>query len=456
MNRGERSALRKLRVDRATSESNANEPEGSHLPRLARCARPLGVRRSSARIASASLLTLAAIGGIATATERQAKADPLRLRADAYAQTDSPVGMLVVRGDDRLRPWIDAEAVAWLGVTDAPNVTGDVQTLTVRVRDPGGRGEVRVGRFLESAGAIRPLHIDGVRALGRAAEMGTTLELFAGSPVVPRFGARQFDYALGGRAGQQIGTWLTFGLAYVMRRNDGQLLDHEIGPDLMIAPVRWFDMAARAAFDLVHTGPTDALVSIGLRTGDLRVELFGTHRSAGRMLPATSLFSVLGDHPATTSGGTLKLRAAPRLDLLATGATIYQNDDADGSHLGAYATARANLALDDAWAGNVGIELRRWSVFNAKWWGARLIASVPVPGQLRLSTELEIVRFDDVPDTAPTTSSNKFRPWALVAASYRGFPRWDFAGAVEYTRTRDDRNEYHAMARATFAFERTK
>ncbi len=448
MNRGERSALRKLRVDRATSDSSANEPEGSHLGRRAR---PRSVRRSRAVVLGASVLTFAAL----VATTERAHADPLRLRADAYAQTESPVGMLVVRGDDRLRSWIDAEAVAWLAVTDAPNVTGDVQTLTVRVRDPLGRGEIRVGRFLESAGAIRPMHIDGVRALGRAAELGTTVEVFAGSPVVPRFGSRQYDYAIGGRAGQAIGTWMNVGLAYVMRRNDGQLLDHEIGPDLMITPARWFDLAARAAFDLVHTGPTDALASIGLRKGDLRVELFGTHRSASRMLPATSLFSVLGDHPATTSGGTIKYRAAPRLDLLFTGATIYQNDDTDGSHLGAYATARANLALDDAWAGNVGVELRRWSVFNANWWGARLIASVPLPAKLRASTELELVRFDDSPDTTPQ-GSNKFRPWALLAASYRGLPQWDFAGAVEYTRTRDDRNEYHAMARATFAFERTK
>lgn len=407
-------------------------------------------RRSLALASSA--LVAAAIATCADAP--RAHADPLRLRADAYAQTSSPVGMLVVRGEDRLRPWIDAEAVAWLAVTDAPGLTGDVQTLTVRVRDPGGRGEIRAGRFLQAAGAIRPLHLDGVRAHGRMIETGTTLELFAGSPVVPRFASRQFDYAVGGRVGQAIGSWLNVGLSYVMRRNAGILYDQEIGPDVAIAPARWFDMAARASFDLVHGGPTDALVSIGLRKGDVRVELFGTHRSAGRMLPATSLFSMLGDHPATTSGGTFKWRAAPRLDLLATGAVMYQNDDADGSHVGAYATARANLALDDEWTGNVGVELRRQSLFGAYWTGLRALASVPVTKTLRVAAEGELARFDDAPATAPGASL--YRPWGLLAVAYRGFPRWDFAGAVEYSRTRDARNEYHAMARATYAFERTK
>jgi hypothetical protein len=401
---------------------------------------------------AASTLAVAAI--VTCADAPRAHADPLRLRADAYAQTSSPVGMLVVRGDDRLRPWIDAEAVAWLAVTDAPGVTGDVQTLTVRVRDPGGRGEVRVGRFLESAGAIRPLHIDGVRGFGRLIETGTTLEVFGGAPVVPRFASRQFDYAVGGRVGQNIGAWMNVGLAYVMRRNAGLLYDQEIGPDVSIAPVRWFDMAARAAWDLSSGGLTDALVSIGLRKGDVRVELFGTHRSAGRMLPATSLFSMLGDHPATTSGATFKWRAAPRLDLLATASMLYQNDDADGHHIGASATARANLALDDEWKGNVGLELRRQSIFDSYWTGLRALASVPVTKDVRVSAEGELAHFDDPLPYAPNAS--RWRPWGLLAASYRGLPRWDFAAAAEYTRTRDARNEYTGMARVTHAFERTK
>ncbi len=429
------------------------------------------VERSALRRPRVSRALGLAVGSLAGAlvafssVEPAAQADPLRLRADAYAQTDAPVGMLVVHGDDQVMPWVDAEAVAWLGFGDNPNfLSGDVQTLTVRVRDPEGRGEVRVGRFLETAGALMPEHIDGVRALGRIASTGTTMELFGGAPVVPEFGARQFDYIVGGRIGQSVSDWLSFGLSYATRRNDGQLLDQEFGPDVLFAPARWFDLAARASFDLVHTSPTEANVSMGFRKGDLRLELFSTHRDASRLLPATSLFTVLGDHPATTSGGTVTYRAAPRLQLVLTGAGIYQNTDPDypgdttTHQLGAYATGRATLALDDKAAGSLGVELRRWSVATAQWWGARFVAIVPIVAKVRASTELEIVRFDDVPDTTPpyTGSTNKFRPWGLFALSYSGMPRWDFAGALEYSRTRDDRNEYNAMARATYAFEQPK
>src|ERR1700691_728327 len=46
---------------------------------------------------------------------RASRADPLRLRADAIADTSSPAGLVVLQGEDRVRPWIDAEALVWAG-----------------------------------------------------------------------------------------------------------------------------------------------------------------------------------------------------------------------------------------------------------------------------------------------------------------------------------------------------
>ena len=51
------------------------------------------------------------------ATSSVARAEPYRLRVDAvgYSQSpQSPVGLIVVQGEDRSRPWIDTEALVCL------------------------------------------------------------------------------------------------------------------------------------------------------------------------------------------------------------------------------------------------------------------------------------------------------------------------------------------------------
>lgn len=375
------------------------------------------------------------------ASAKHASADALRLRGDALAQSQSPVGLLVMRGEDRFHPWIDAEAVAWLGSTASPDVTGDVQTLTVRVRDPKGRVELRVGRFVFSSGAVRPIHMDGARAYGRL-PIGTALEVFGGAPVAPRLGSRMYDFAVGGRVSQSVGSWVSVGGAYVMRRKGAVAIDQEVGPDLFLSPVRWLDIAGRMAFDLVSPGPADALASVGAHKDDWRVEGFVTHRSPGRLLPSTSLFSVLGDLAATTTGGTVRYKIAPRLDLVGTGGAIATTED-----VGLYWTGRASLALDDEWAGTVGLEVRRQQLGTARWSGVRGVSSVPLGKSLRAALELELVRPDDQQGRV------RLWPWALAALAYRTKVGWDFGGAVEVVGTRDDRTELHALCRATYAFE---
>lgn len=384
-------------------------------------------------------------------------ADPLRLRGEALSQTQSPVGLVVLHGEDRVKPWLDAEAVVWAGATDVPGLNGDVQTLTVRLRDPSGLGEARIGRFVFSAGAIRPIQIDGVRALGRA-PTGTTLEVFGGAPVAyapqpttaiagPQLASRLVDLATGARLAQTFGTFLTVGGAYVVQQKDGRTVNQEAGPDFAFMPAPWLDAAGRMAFDLLNSGIVDALGSVAARSKSVRVEAFVTRRSPGKLLPATSLFSVLGDLPSTTSGGTLRWKAAPRLDLMATGAAVDT-----GSDVGGMGTFRATLALDDDAKGSAGLELRRQYVGTSRWSGARMTLIVPLSTVLRASGELEIVRPD--PSTRPGTS--KVWPWGLAAITYRFTERWDAAAAVEGLRTRDDRNEIHALLRLSYSFERSR
>ena len=115
--------------------------------------------------------TVAGAMGLAS----RAGAEPLRLRADALAETQgaaSPAGLVVLQGQDAMRPWVDAEALVWTGAgAGAPSPTGDVLVLTVRLREPHGYAEMRAGRFVLATGAVHPVQIDGA-ARDRASAMG--------------------------------------------------------------------------------------------------------------------------------------------------------------------------------------------------------------------------------------------------------------------------------------------
>ncbi len=376
---------------------------------------------------------------------RRVHADPLRLRGDALVQSrsPSPVGLVVLSGQDRFRPWVDAETVTWLGVTDAPSPTGDVLSLSVRLRDVVSGSELRGGRQLVSMGAVRPLHLDGVRALGRVFG-GTTAEVFGGVPVARRFDYRTFDLAAGGRLGQSFGDRASVGASYLHRRSDGARSDEEAGADVAITPLPWLTAAGRWAFDVPSRGTTDALASLSAQSKDLRGEVFVTHRSPGRLLPSTSLFSVLGDYAATSVGGTMRYRMFPRLELLATGSGQVQEDEIGGQGL-----ARATLALDDDWGATVGIEARRVYFDQARWTGLRGILTVPVGAAFRVATELEVVRPDD------PRGRGSIWPWVLGAVGYRPAPRWDVAVGVEASSGPEYRSELHALLRASYTFERS-
>jgi len=393
------------------------------------------------KITAAAGGALLAFGGSVTAP-RVALADPLRLRGDAYAQTSSPVGLVVLHGEDRSSPGVDAETVTWLGVSDTPGAMGDVLTLSVRLRDLTTGSELRAGRMLVSMGAVRPLHIDGARGLVRLFG-GTTLETFGGFPVTRRFEYDTFDWATGGRIGQSIGDVLSVGASYLQRRSDGRPADEEAGADVMLTPKPWLSAVGRAAYDLDSRGLTDVLASVGAHDKDVRGELFTTYRSPGRMLPSTSLFSVLGDFSSTNIGATGRWRAFPRLELVATGSAQVQASDVGGQGLG-----RATLALDDEWASTLGLEGRRVEVGSARWSGARGVAGAAVSARVRVSSELELV-VPDHPGARPSVW-----PWVLGAVSYRINRAWDVAAGVEASSGAEQRSTLAGLARLSFAFDR--
>jgi hypothetical protein len=456
---------------------------------LARVATAVGRAPPPAAIRSVAALGGLLVAGVA-AWPSGASAEPLRLRADAVAQTQSPAGLIVMQGSDRARPWLDVEALVWAATAHDP---ADVLVLAAKLRDPEGRGELKLGRFVVSTGAIRPVQVDGASGIVRT-PWGTTAEAFAGSAVVPRFAERPFEWVAGGRLAQSIvrsgtstgsmsgsptgGASASAGLSYMQRRSRGEVANEEVGADVAAVPVGWLDLAARGAYALASPGLAEALGSAAVRSGHWRLELFASYRSPSRILPATSLFSVLGDFPSETAGGTLRWGAAPRLDLLASGAA-----QRVGGELGGNGWVRALLRLDDDGAGSVGLELRRQQVSTARWTGIRALSVLPLGGGFRYSTELELVVPDSssapgvsgvtgvtgvatgsgaagvlaAPDragrAAEVVDSRFAWPWGLMALSWRSAKGWEVAGAIEASSRPAQRYEAIGLARVSRSLE---
>ena len=175
---------------------------------------------------------------------------------------------------------------------DSSGTSGDVLDVSLSIREPNGWGRARLGRFILSAGAVRPVQMDGVSLLGRT-KAGETLEVFGGMPVVPEFGARSFDWLAGARVGQWL--WserLGVGVSYVQQRAGGESAHDEVGTDLSASPLSWLSLNAIGAWDLISSGLAETTARASAHDEDVQVQLFASRRVAARLLPATSLFSV--------------------------------------------------------------------------------------------------------------------------------------------------------------------
>ncbi|HRI69363.1 MAG TPA: hypothetical protein PK156_34265 [Polyangium sp.] len=347
----------------------------------------------------------------------EARGQTYRLRADAYAAASNvPTGFIFLQGETRKPSVFDSEAAVWVG---SGQTQGDVVVMALRARDPLGRGELRIGRMMVSMGAIRPVHLDGADVIVRA-PWGSSIELFGGLPVSYGAAPRDYTWTIGGRAAQRIGSTATVGLSYLQSRLEGKTAFEEIGVDGAVTLGRIFDGAVTTSFDLLRIGISDARFSLATRLSTLRIELFAVRRSPSRLLPATSLFSALGDVPSDRSGTSLFWRAAPRLDVRGEGVL-----ESLGGAFGGQFFLRANLRLDDRGDGVLGLEMRRQGAPTSAWTGIRGTARLPLNAYIFASTELELVWPDD-----PRDRGNVW-PWGLVALRYAPCPFWELSGALE-------------------------
>ncbi len=137
------------------------------------------------------------------------------------------------------------------------------------------------------------------------------------------------------------------------------------------------------------------------------MDVYSSYVAASHILPATSLFSVLGDMPAERAGTTLTWRAAPRLDV--SGDLGVRHADGDTAP---EIVVRAKLRLDERGVSSLSGELRRDGVGVDEWTGARGAARIALPYRLYTSTELELV----IPDH--NTGLGAVWPWGLVALGW--------------------------------------
>lgn len=374
-----------------------------------------------------------------------AAAEPLRLRADALATTASPAGLLVLEAGGPIRDAVDAEAVVWMATPrELGDLTGDVLVAVVHARSVNNRVRGQLGRFVASLGALRPTHLDGGLVHLRLPRR-IDLAFVAGVPVLPvrdghdslsdRFArSRTWDWYAATRASRRLGEWGSFGVAFAERRNAGDVDARELGADAGFAIDKRSDVGGRVAFDLANPGLAELNVTASHRRGALRVDAYGGYRAASHLLPATSLFSVLGDVPAQRGGVLLTWRAAPRLDLIADAGARYVGE------LGADLTARARLRLDDRGDSAVSGELRRSGVGHDTWTGIRGAARIALPARLVLATELELVMRDNARSTV--IGRGTVWPWALIALQaergpWRGAIAAEASATLEYSRRID-------------------
>jgi len=348
-----------------------------------------------------------------------ASAQPHRLGAELWGQLEPNAGMIILEGSSRKYPYIDAEALVWggagatqLGLSDN-QATFEALVMTIKVRDPKGVSDTRLGRFMLSTGAVRAMHIDGGHIMMLRARSKTHVEVFGGVPVDGNIEGRKYDWMVGGRLSQGLGNKGMIGASYYNRFNAGQRSDEEVGGDFALRVASWLDMSAKISWELVNPGLAEVLGTISAQTASrvIRGELYVTKRSPTRMLQSTSLFTVLGDPGTLAAGGNLRWRAAPRLDLWVNGALQDAQDD-----FGWSGYLRGVLRTDDDGKGSILGELRRQQVATSSWTGLRFASVIPLYDDhdttVGLMPEFEIIFPDD-----PEPNQGNVWPWGRLGGN---------------------------------------
>jgi hypothetical protein len=374
------------------------------------------------------------------------------LGAELWGQLDPNVGLLVLEGSTRKYPYVDAEGLIWAGAGSPQyglrgnEAQVEALVLALKVRDPKGISDTRLGRFILSTGAVRAMHVDGGHAVLRAPSK-THFELFGGVPVEGDVDGRRYDWVAGARVSQGLGKLGVIGGSYYNRYNAGQRSDEEVGVDFSLRAAQWLDMAAKFSWEIVNPGLAMVLATISSQTKNrkFRGEAFATKRSPTRMLQQTSLFTVLGDAGTLRTGGNVFWRAAPRLDFWLEGAANQAQNIWGWSGY-----FRSVLRTDDEGKGSILGEVRIQDISTvSKWTGIRLAAVIPLYENINesvgLMPEFEIV----IPDDRNSITGRAW-PWGRLALRWMHRKGWTIAAAAEASSTQNLRFDVRGLARVAY------
>lgn len=354
------------------------------------------------------------------------------VRADPYATGGASLlgsarpqaGLVTLYSGYRNHPLIDAEAEVWIGqglYDESEPLRSDVLTVNVGLRDPGGHLHARLGRLLFSSGAIRPIHIDGIKLRGRS-DFGTAVETFAGVPVVDSL-LEGYDWVAGGRVSQRL--WeerLGVGVSYVHQGRDGMLANEEVGADLSLAHGQ-VTLRGVGAWDLVLAGLATARVEVGVSPSDLVARLHVERRVAARLLPATSLFSVISDSANSELGADVDYQWFPRLSVGATGNLQWIDVD-QAPDRGYQLGLRSRLELGEADEGDILLMVSRRGGFDAAYNAVYVAIERKLSEALRVHAASELVAADNPGE------DGKLWPYLNVGVRWHLSDALDLAGGM--------------------------
>ena len=324
-------------------------------------------------------------------------------------------------------------------------MTFEALVVAVKVRDPRGISDTRLGRFILGTGAVRAMHVDGGHFTLRAPSK-THFEAFGGVPVDGNIDGRRYDWVAGGRVSQGLGKIGVLGGSYYNRYNTGQRSDEEVGADFSLRPATGSTWLPSSPGRSSIRALAEVLATVSSQTDNrkFRGELFASKRNPTRFLQQTSLFTVLGDLGTLKTGANLFWRAAPRLDLSVEGAAQQAADQWGWTgHL------RGVLRTDDEGDGSVLGELRRQHVASRSGRESGLrpssSSSKSIDETVGLMPEFELIIPDD---RKPETG--KVWPWGRLALQWNITKAGPWRPPPRRAPTQTTRIDVRALARVSY------
>jgi hypothetical protein len=325
-------------------------------------------------------------------------------------------------GIDGLRVRVAGWGMLTGGEPVGDRATGDLDLAFVEGQLLGKRLGLRAGRQIIVGGVARNLQLDGLDAVVRAPG-GFGVEVYGGVPVVPRFGGRNGDGAVGGRVSWHPGPRFEGGLSFVDVLDDSRTDRQEAGADarlLVSDEVSFAGLAALATTEMRLAEASLRALIQPRRELELTVEAART--APDLFVSRASIFSVFAEEARTEIGGTLYVRPYAALRVWADLYGI--SDDSGGGGRGGL---RLGWTVDRDGATVVGIEGRLVTVPDHGYLQGRAYAVRRFLPQLVATLDADLYRLDpvvngqDLSFTATGTLAWDFaRDWRAVATGLTG------------------------------------